>query len=135
MEENGVEENGDKERESSPDSPQTDCDEEEDLIMISSKEDTPSSVRVIACLKRREDLKRFEETDECFILDFDPFEESPQQLSKLSLDHRNGEDADVGDDADADADVSLVAEKGPVNIPSISQILLAYSIYLWYYDS
>ncbi|CAL0319579.1 unnamed protein product [Lupinus luteus] len=46
-------------------------------------------------------MKRFEETDECFILDFDPFESL--EVTKLSLDDNND-----------DADLSVVAEKGPV---------------------
>ncbi|XP_061364069.1 RPM1 interacting protein 13-like [Gastrolobium bilobum] len=78
--------------------------DEKSSVLSSPKEETP--IRNIVCLKRKEDMKRFEETEECFILEFDPSESLP--LSKLSLDNKNNHD---DDDA---ADLSIVAEKGPV---------------------
>ncbi|CAL0305376.1 unnamed protein product [Lupinus luteus] len=75
--------------------------ESNELYNYSPKEVTPSSISNIACLKRKEDMKRFEETNDCFILDFDPFESL--EVSKLYL-----------NDNDVDADISVVAEKGSV---------------------
>ncbi|KAL2339536.1 hypothetical protein Fmac_007476 [Flemingia macrophylla] len=69
------------------------------LLLLSPKQETPTGS--VVCLTK-EDIKRFEETEECFILDFDPFESL--DFSKLSLN-------DHEDDA---ADVSIIAEKGPV---------------------
>ncbi|RZC07389.1 uncharacterized protein [Glycine max] len=56
--------------------------------------DTP--IRAIACLKKIDDMRRFEETEDCFILGFDPY-------------------AAVGLSVDSSADdVSVIAEKGKV---------------------
>ncbi|KAF7830808.1 uncharacterized protein G2W53_013141 [Senna tora] len=73
---------------------------EKTLIPISIEDDSP--IRAIVCLKRSEDIKRFEESEDCFILEFDPFE--PVNLSKLSLEKNDT----------ADAEISVVAEKGKV---------------------
>nr|AFK38297.1 unknown [Lotus japonicus]AFK45384.1 unknown [Lotus japonicus] len=66
-----------------------------------------SPVRAVVCVRKKEDTKRFEETEDCFILGFDPYESI--ELCKLSLDetnnHRNDDDA---------AEISVVAEKGQV---------------------
>lgn len=57
--------------------------------------DTP--IRAIACLKKIDDMRRFEETEDCFILGFDPY-------------------AAVGLSVDSSADdVSVIAEKGKVH--------------------
>ncbi|XP_020238848.1 uncharacterized protein LOC109817904 [Cajanus cajan] len=69
-------------------------------VLLSPKEETP--IGPIVCL-RKADIKRFEETEECFILNFDPFDES-LNFSKLSLDSHQ----------DHAADVSINAEKGQV---------------------
>ncbi|KAE9604071.1 hypothetical protein Lal_00002193 [Lupinus albus] len=74
---------------------------EDDEDIYSPKDVTPSSISFIACLKRKEDMKRFEETNDCFILDFDPSE----SLKVLNLSLEGNDD---------DADLSVVAEKGPV---------------------
>ncbi|XP_004502768.1 RPM1 interacting protein 13-like [Cicer arietinum] len=76
---------------------------DESLVVSSpTREETP--VRAVVCLKRKEDVKRFEETEECFILDFDPFDSL--DISKLSLkDNKNNHD---------DNDISIIAEKGQV---------------------
>ncbi|XP_014631898.2 uncharacterized protein [Glycine max] len=56
--------------------------------------DTP--IRAIACLKKIDDMRRFEETEDCFILGFDPY-------------------AAVGLSVDSSADdVSVIAEKGKI---------------------
>ncbi|MED6139247.1 hypothetical protein PIB30_082045 [Stylosanthes scabra] len=54
-----------------------------------------NEVRAIACLKMLNDMQRFEESHDCFILGFDPYE--PVSLSQCD-----------------DLDVSVVAEKGQV---------------------
>ncbi|XP_021805466.1 uncharacterized protein LOC110749625 [Prunus avium] len=75
----------------------------------SSLEEDGSPIRHILCVKNKVDVKQFEEVDDCFILDFDPFE--PIQLSKLSV-----SDNFAGDNVDApeSPDVAVVAEKGQV---------------------
>ncbi|KAJ7965231.1 28 kDa ribonucleoprotein, chloroplastic [Quillaja saponaria] len=80
-------------------------------LSISSSESEESPFRAIICLKNRDDVQRFEETEECFILDFDPFESV--DLSKLSM----KEKITVGDhdtNTDNDSDLSVIAEKGQV---------------------
>ncbi|ONI25772.1 hypothetical protein PRUPE_2G319800 [Prunus persica] len=73
----------------------------------SSLEEDGSPVRHILCVKNKVDVKQFEEVDDCFILDFDPFE--PIQLSKLSV-----SDNFAGHNAPESPDVAVVAEKGQV---------------------
>ncbi|EXB94709.1 hypothetical protein L484_002596 [Morus notabilis] len=58
----------------------------------------------ILCLKNSDDVKRFEETEDCFILDFDPFQ--PIDLSKLIV-------SAAVDDGYA-PDLAIVAETGQV---------------------
>ncbi|XP_015069173.1 uncharacterized protein LOC107013813 [Solanum pennellii] len=70
-----------------------------DLSDSSTDEGTP--LRPVFCLKKREQLKEFEEKEECFILDFDPYESV--DISKLS----------VSNSLDA-SDLSVLAEKGEV---------------------
>ncbi|PHT53546.1 hypothetical protein CQW23_08008 [Capsicum baccatum] len=65
----------------------------------SSDEGTP--LRPILCLKSRDQLKEFEDKEECFILDFDPYDSV--DISKLSI--SNNVDA---------SDIVVVAEKGQV---------------------
>ncbi|CAN4085618.1 unnamed protein product [Withania somnifera] len=67
--------------------------------LSSSDEETP--LRPIFCLKKRELLKEFEDKEECFILDFDPYESV--DIFKLSV--SNNQDSH---------DLSVVAEKGQV---------------------
>ncbi|PON71949.1 hypothetical protein PanWU01x14_067910 [Parasponia andersonii] len=70
----------------------------------------------ILCLKNANDIKLFEESEECFILDFDPFD--PIDISKLSVSEKpaagDGDDDDDGNDNDDDADFVVLAEKGQV---------------------
>ncbi|VVA11399.1 PREDICTED: RPM1 interacting [Prunus dulcis] len=73
----------------------------------SSLEEDGSPIRHILCVKNKVDVKQFEEVDDCFILDFDPFE--PIQLSKLSV-----SDNFAGHNAPESPDVAVVAEKGQV---------------------
>ncbi|XP_048326263.1 RPM1 interacting protein 13 isoform X2 [Ziziphus jujuba] len=70
------------------------------------EEEEGSPIRHILCLKRNDDLKRFEETEDCFILDFDPFE--PPDISKVSV------SSPTHDGVDVDADLAIVAVKGQV---------------------
>lgn len=62
-----------------------------------------SPIRAIVCLKRSEDIKRFELSEDCFILDFDPSESV--DLAKLSLEKKKP----------SDEDLSVIAEKGKVH--------------------
>ncbi|CAL0319580.1 unnamed protein product [Lupinus luteus] len=59
-----------------------------------------SPIRAIVCLKQICDMKRFEDTEDCFILGFDPTEDVV--TSKLSLDNNQP----LSDD------VSIIYEKG-----------------------
>ncbi|XP_019416553.1 PREDICTED: uncharacterized protein LOC109327836 [Lupinus angustifolius] len=61
-----------------------------------------SPIRAIVCLKQIGDMKRFEDTEDCFILGFDPTE--AVVTSKLSLD-KNQPLSD---------DVAIIYEKGQV---------------------
>lgn len=64
-----------------------------------------SPIRAIACLKKIDDIKRFEETDDCFILGFDPTESTPNKDDNVSSKPLN---------KDADDDICVLAEKGKV---------------------
>ncbi|CAJ2641842.1 uncharacterized protein LOC123916479 [Trifolium pratense] len=61
-----------------------------------------SPIRVIACLKKIDDIKRFEETDDCFILGFDPTDTTPIDVSSKPQ------------SKDADDDLCVLGEKGKV---------------------
>ncbi|XP_054799901.1 RPM1 interacting protein 13-like [Prosopis cineraria] len=74
-----------------------------ETITLSSEEDD-SPIRAMVCL-RIDDVKRFEESEDCFVLEFDPFESV--NLSKLSLEEKNPAEEDV-------SDLSIIAEKGQV---------------------
>lgn len=77
------------------------------LNMSGKEEDEDGTpVRPVFCLKRNTDLKHFEETEDCFILDFDPFESVG--ISKLSV----SKTLDFADGANND--ISVIAEKGQV---------------------
>lgn len=62
-----------------------------------------SPLRPIFCLKNREDIKKFEEQEECFILDFDPYHNLEVLKLPSTVSGDNGE-----------AELSVVAEKGQV---------------------
>lgn len=64
-------------------------------------EDIDSPIRSIACLKKIDDMQRFEETEDCFILGFDPSADIPLSFDSSATPHH------------AD-DISVVAEKGKV---------------------
>ncbi|KFK27026.1 hypothetical protein AALP_AA8G324600 [Arabis alpina] len=63
-----------------------------------SEEEEETPLRGIFCLKTRQDMKRIEETEDCFILDFDPFDSF--DLTKLSL--------------SGDKDLAIIHETGQV---------------------
>ncbi|KAK4571026.1 hypothetical protein RGQ29_029749 [Quercus rubra] len=65
------------------------------------EEDNGTPLRPVFCVKRNTDIKRIEEIEECFILDFDPFDSV--DISKLSVSN-----------SPIDDEVSVVAEKGQV---------------------
>jgi len=65
------------------------------------EDDTP--LVGIFCLKTRQDMKRFEETEDCFILDFDPFDSFDVKKLTFTDDVREG-----------DKDLSIIHETGQV---------------------
>ncbi|GAV73267.1 hypothetical protein CFOL_v3_16753 [Cephalotus follicularis] len=74
------------------------------LEVKSESEESP--IRPIFCLKKNTDMKRFEQTEDCFILDFDPFESV--DIANLSISKSK---SNVVDDDD---DLSIITEKGEV---------------------
>ncbi|CAO2838486.1 unnamed protein product [Amaranthus hypochondriacus] len=74
-------------------------------INVSQSLDEESPIRAIFCLKKKsDDMKKIEEIEDCFILDFDPFE--PTNLSSpLPAKHLDFLD---------DFDISILSEKGQV---------------------
>ncbi|KAE8722186.1 caffeic acid 3-O-methyltransferase-like [Hibiscus syriacus] len=95
--------------------------EEAVTVLSSEKKDTPikkpthakkgenkddpldeSPLRSIFCLKKIVDMKRIEETEDCFILDFN--HSNPVDVAKLS----------AANDGDVDEELSVVAERGQV---------------------
>lgn len=73
-------------------------------VLLWIKEETPT--RTLVCF-RKEDMKHFEEAEDCFILDFDPYDSF--DFSVLSLDDKNNHQGD------ASKDVYIVGENGKVN--------------------
>ena len=69
---------------------------------MEKKEEDDTPLVGIFCLKTRQDMKRFEETEDCFILDFDPND---------SFDARKLSDSPA---SECDDDVAIVHEKGQV---------------------
>lgn len=78
------------------------------------KEETP--VRSMFCLKRNMDLKSFDEKEDCFILDFNPFEYL--HLTHLSISNNHAED------------LSVIAEKGQVYLYTIVFPAIAFFFFL-----
>ena len=70
-------------------------------------DDDDSPLRPIFCLKRKSAIKEFDDKEDCFILDFNP-EEDSFDLSKISVE--KGQQNDPQDSPD----ISLLAEKGQV---------------------
>ncbi|KAI3457928.1 hypothetical protein Pfo_014591 [Paulownia fortunei] len=60
-------------------------------------------LRPIFCLRNRDEIKKVEEREECFILEFDPYDDLEMLKFSFSKDFDN-----------ADADLHVVAEKGQV---------------------
>ncbi|CAH8279605.1 unnamed protein product [Arabidopsis lyrata] len=52
----------------------------------SLKEEGSPPLRGIFCVKTRQDMKRIEETEDCFILDFNPFDSFDVKRLSYSLD-------------------------------------------------
>ena len=76
--------------------------------------DIDSPIRAIACLKKIDDMRRFEETEDCFILGFDPSSAAVPLLVDSSAN-----------------DVSVIAEKGQVQY-STTLLLTLFSWVLNY---
>lgn len=68
-------------------------------ITSSSSEDDTTPIRHVLCLKREDDVKLFEETEDCFIIDFD----SPKATVFPAPDF-----------VDGDPDIAVVSVKGQV---------------------
>lgn len=66
------------------------------------EEEEGTPLRAIFCLKTRQDMKIFEEKEDCFILDFDPNESF--DATKLSF----------SDNPEGDNEVEIIHEKGQV---------------------
>ncbi|CAH2077754.1 unnamed protein product [Thlaspi arvense] len=66
------------------------------------EEEDGTPIRAIFCLKTRQDMKIFEEKEDCFILDFDPNDSFDSR--KLSF----------SDNPESDNDVAIIHEKGQV---------------------
>lgn len=69
------------------------------------KEEKSDPISVIPCVKSRDDIKRVEQTEDCFILDFDPSDEC--NCVELISHENNNSPHDL-------SDVLLVAQKGQV---------------------
>lgn len=82
------------------------------------EEDNGTPLRPVFCAKRNTDIKRIEEIEECFILDFDPFDSI--DISKLSVSN-----------SPIDNEVSVVAEKGQVWILNHTPISMIFSFLWW----
>ncbi|CAJ1974490.1 unnamed protein product [Sphenostylis stenocarpa] len=74
-------------------------------IRLVEPEEEETPITPLVCFKR-EDMKRFEETEECFILDFDPYDSF--NFSKVSLNDKNSHHSDAAQD------VHIVGENGKV---------------------
>ena len=79
----------------------------QEVIEINDSSPSPvqntSPLKPIFCLKNREEIQKFEEKEECFILEFDPYNSSDVLKLPTTV---NG---DI-----VDADLSVVSEKGKV---------------------
>lgn len=78
-----------------------------------------SPIRAIACLKKIDDIKRFEETDDCFILGFDPTDTTPNKDSDVKVSSKSL-------NKDADDDICVLAEKGKVRYDVLEIFLVFY---------
>lgn len=62
-------------------------------------------LRPVLCLKNRDQIKKAEEKEECFILEFDPYDDLEKLKLPLCIDFNNDED-----------DLRILAEKGQVGV-------------------
>lgn len=83
---------------------------------ISSSSSIGSPIRSIFCLKEKADMKRIEEIEDCFILEFDPYE--PLDVFNLSMNNNL-----IDGHPDGANDLFLIAEKGQVWIALFFQKL------------
>jgi len=81
----------------------------------------PKKERILVCLGK-EDMKRLEKTEDCFILDFDPYDSF--DFSMFSSDDKN--------QGDVSEDVCIIGENSQVKYPTKPathvKILLQYNI-------
>lgn len=91
----------------------------QEVIEIDDSSPSPvrncTPMRPIFCLKNREEIKKFEEQEECFILDFNPY----NNLDVLRLPGTESVDS-------ADADLSVVGETGQVVFNSLDYFCLVF---------
>lgn len=74
---------------------------------ISSSDDeteSKSHTNTVLCAKRKEDMELLEETEDCFILGFDPFDSVDISILSLASEKVN------------ENDIAIVAKKGQVSI-------------------
>ncbi|KAG2239866.1 hypothetical protein Bca52824_091392 [Brassica carinata] len=72
--------------------------------LTEEEEEDETPLTGILCLKQRQDMKVFEEKEDCFILDFDPNDSFDHSKELSSSDNPEGDDDDV----------AIVHEKGQV---------------------
>ncbi|CAA7049134.1 unnamed protein product [Microthlaspi erraticum] len=70
---------------------------------METKKEEETPLKGILCLKNKQDMTRFEETEDCFILDFYPFDSF--DVKKLSL---------YGHDSEKEKDLAIIHETGQV---------------------
>ncbi|KAJ0263175.1 Uncharacterized protein HA466_0035770 [Hirschfeldia incana] len=71
---------------------------------MAQEEEAGTPLRGIFCLKTRQDMKAFEEKEDCFILDFDPNDSFDSKKQSFPENPEGGDDDDV----------AIVHEKGQV---------------------
>ncbi|XP_052184864.1 RPM1 interacting protein 13-like [Diospyros lotus] len=78
-----------------------------DLVSPCSQPESPGSpLTPIFCVKKKENVREIEDREDCFILDFDPFNDSPDGIFRLSP-------SKVHNTGDA-PDLTVIAERGKV---------------------
>ncbi|XP_009119949.2 uncharacterized protein LOC103844877 [Brassica rapa] len=69
---------------------------------METKKEEVTPLKGILCLKSRQDMKRIEETEDCFILDFNPFDSFDVKNLSFAGDH------------EGDKDLAIIHESGQV---------------------
>ncbi|KAK0592970.1 hypothetical protein LWI29_028371 [Acer saccharum] len=93
-----------------------------EVIDITSPPSSPrnsSPLRPIFCLKKNADMKRFEEMDDCFVLDFDPYNDTINLHDPQNTTH----DHDGRGDNDKE-DICIIADKGQLHHATSGVVLM-----------